>query len=181
MEFNPSKVAAYRLIGYANRRLNAEDFENDKVDAGEVGSGHSVTALYEVIPVGSENDPRAKVTSNLRYQKEAEPPKPEPKREIIPSDELALLKLRYKRPDGDKSILMEQSIMPTEKKFTAASKDFQFASAVALFGMILREQESVKGQGIPDVIKLAETGVGNDPPGYRAEFVKVVRKLEEKE
>jgi len=177
MEFNPAKVAAYRLIGYANRRLNAEDFENDKVDAGEVGSGHSVTALYEVIPVGSENDPRSKITSNLRYQKEVAPPKPEPKREIIPSDELALLKLRYKRPDGEVSIPMEQAIMPSGKNFKAASNDYQFASAVALFGMILREHESVKGQGISDVLELAEKGMGNDPHGYRAEFVKVVRKL----
>ncbi len=177
MEFNPAKVAAYRLIGYANRRLNAEDFENDKVDAGEVGSGHSVTALYEVIPVGSENDPRSKVTSNLRYQKEVAPPKPEPKREIIPSDELALLKLRYKRPNEEVSILMEQAIMPSGKNIKAASKDYQFASAVALFGMILREHDSAKGQGIGDVLKLAEKGMGNDPHGYRAEFVKMVRKL----
>ncbi len=175
MEFNPAKVAAYRLIGYANRRLNAEDFENDKVDAGEVGSGHSVTALYEVIPVGGENDPRSTVTSSLRYQRDVDPPKP--KREIIPSNELALLKLRYKRPDEDESILMEQAIMPSGTNIEAASKDYQFASAVALFGMILREHESVKGQGIADVIKLAEKGMGNDPHGYRAEFVKVVRKL----
>ena len=160
VEFNPAEVTAYRLIGYANRKLAAEDFENDEVDAGEIGSGHSVTALYEIVPPGSENDPLSKVTSNLRYQKGAAPPVVQPKTELVPSKELALLKLRYKRPDEDVSILMDEPVMPADKKWERSSEDHRFASAVALFGMILRDHPSVMGRGMSDVLRIAKKGGG---------------------
>ncbi|MCL4111553.1 UNVERIFIED_CONTAM: hypothetical protein GTU68_056225 [Idotea baltica] len=163
VEFNPGQVKAYRLIGYANRRLAAKDFEDDRVDAGEIGAGHSVTAFYEV-------------TSNLRYQKEAVPkPAPKPKRTVIDSPELALLKLRYKEPDGDISKLIEQPVMPNGQHWRTASEDFRFASAVALFGMKLRGHESVRSVEVPEIIQLAEPAVGTDPHGYRAEFLRLLK------
>ncbi|NRB72962.1 MAG: von Willebrand factor type A domain-containing protein [Verrucomicrobiales bacterium] len=174
VEFNPGKVAAYRLIGYANRRLEAEDFENDEIDAGEVGAGHSVTALYEVVPVGADENPA--LSGDLRYQKPAQPAL-----ELVESDEIALLKLRYKQPDGDTSILMSQPVLPIDQSWRRASDDFRFASAVGLFGLILREHESAKDSRLRDVINLAGDVDNNDPHGYRREFVRMVEKLKENE
>lgn len=173
IEFNPSQVDGYRLIGYANRKLEAEDFENDEIDAGEVGSGHAVTALYEIVPAGAKDNP-ADDEIALRYQ---EKDRPAPERKLIPSGELALLKLRYKQPDGEQSILMEQPVMPSGKRWERASEDFRFASAVGLFGMILREHESVGEANFQDVIAIASKAKGADPQGWRAEFVDLVRQL----
>ncbi|MDB4662143.1 VWA domain-containing protein [Verrucomicrobiales bacterium] len=176
VEFNPGQVKAYRLIGYANRRLAAKDFEDDHVDAGEIGAGHSVTAFYEVVPVSSESNPLRDVTSNLRYQIEAAPePAPLPKRTVIKSPELALLKLRYKEPDGDVSKLIEKPVMPYGQDWRKSSEDFRFASAVALFGMKLRDNDSVRNVRLPEIIDLAESGIGTDPHGYRAEFIKLLK------
>ena len=169
VEFNPSQVEAYRLIGYANRRLNAEDFENDEIDAGEVGSGHSVTALYEIVPVGTTSN---LVTENLRYQKTTEV---EPASEIVPSSELALLKLRYKKPNEDASIFMEQPIMPADGDWKEASDDFRFASAVSLFGLILREHPSAAKSSLEEVAAIADTA--HRDLGDRQEFVDLVKQL----
>ena len=176
VEFNPGQVKAYRLIGYANRRLAAKDFEDDRVDAGEIGAGHSVTAFYEVVPSASQRDPLREVTSNLRYQKDAAPkPAPQPERVVVESPELALLKLRYKEPDGDVSKLIEQPVMPNGQDWRNSTEDFRFASAVALFGMKLRGNDSVKNVELPEIIDLAESGIGTDPHGYRAEFLKLLK------
>ncbi len=170
IEFNPAKVDGYRLIGYANRKLKAEDFANDKVDAGEVGSGHSVTAIYEIIPAGVG----MKGVDDLRYQKAS---KPKQELELVESKELALLKLRYKRPDSDVSTPIEQVIVPVDTKWEKATGDFRFASAVSLFGLILRDHESASEASLDDVVRLAESGKGNDPLGYRSEFIDLVKIL----
>jgi Ca-activated chloride channel homolog len=162
------KVESFRLIGYANRHLEDKDFENDEADAGEVGAGHSVTALYEVVPQNEAGAPRE--TEDLRYQKTSE----KPEIERIPSEELAYVKLRYKQPDRDDSVLMSEAVISQN---TTASADFRFASSVALFGMILREQEGVHGATFQQVIDLASSAKGPDAEGYRAEFVDVVRQL----
>ncbi len=168
VEFNPAQVESYRLIGYANRKLNAEDFENDAIDAGEVGSGHSVTALYEIVPIGGQS----KVPPELRYQKSTEP-----KRELVPSEELALLKLRYKLPDADTSIPMTQPIMPDDQSWQQASKDYRFAAAVAMTGMKLRGHDSVKNSSYADAVKIAKKAIGKDIHGHKAEFVNVINSL----
>ena len=175
IEFNPAQVDSYRLIGYANRQLKDEDFENDKVDAGEVGSGHSVTALYEIVPTG-----KGKIPSKLRYQVTKTMPTTA-EHKLVPSDELALLKLRYKKPQGTVSIPMEQAIMPSDKAWDNASEDYRFAASVALFGMILREHEDSVDLELQHVLNLAKKGIGNDPYGYRTEFVDLVKALSKNE
>lgn len=170
VEFNPARVAQYRLIGYANRKLAPEDFANDEVDAGEIGSGHTVTALYEIIPGKAEPD-----APELRYQNRGEPAR---KIKLIPSEELALIKLRYKKPDEERSILITETILPPPNMIDSlTSRDHRFAAAVALFGMILRDNEDVKDATLDDVLALAKRSAGPDPHGYRAEFVELVKKL----
>ena len=163
LEFNPSKVQAYRLIGYENRLLADEDFIDDTKDAGELGSGHTVTALYEIVPVGVESDfikeiPDLKYTTSTTSQRF--------------SEELLTVKFRYKKPDGDKSIELVQVV---NDETTAMSSDFKFASAVALFGMQLRKSQFTNSTKIEDVIALAEAGRGKDKQGYRAEFIRLVK------
>ncbi len=162
VEFNPNKVQAYRLIGYENRMLEDEDFIDDTKDAGELGSGHTVTALYEVIPVGVESV-YLKDVANLKYTN--------PQLTENYSDELFTVKFRYKKPNGDKSIEM---IHIQKDEITEASKDLNFASAVALFGMQLRQSKYHNNSKIEDVIALAKTGRGKDDDGYRAEFIRLV-------
>ena len=167
IEFNPRHVQNYRLIGYANRILRPEDFHNDRVDAGEIGAGHSVTALYEIVPAGAP--PIQRRMSELRYQQPIEPEPP--KMKLIESDELCTLKLRYKLPDGDKSIPMEQAVNYETREWQDASDDFQFSAAVALWGMLLRNSEFA-GQGNPEtVLQLAREGTGADPFGRRTELI----------
>lgn len=167
IEFNPAKVAAYRLIGYENRLLEAEDFKDDRKDAGEIGAGHTVTALYEVVAPGvavevSEIDP-------LKYQKTAEPAAG------AGSSELLTLKLRYKQPDGATSQELVLPVTDSGQTFAAASADFQFASAVAAFGMMLRDSQH-KGSATFDLVtKIAQASKGNDANGYRAEFIQLVK------
>ncbi|MBL0135813.1 MAG: VWA domain-containing protein [Chitinophagaceae bacterium] len=129
VEFNPAKVAAYRLIGYENRVMANEDFNDDKKDAGELGSGHTVTALYEIIPVGVKSD-FIKSVDPLKYQ--SNPPS------VVNSDELMTIKLRYKKPDSDKSQLLSQTVAGSSNSFSNSSNNFRFSAAVASFGMLLR-------------------------------------------
>ncbi len=163
MEFNPKKIQAYRLIGYENRLLADEDFLDDAKDAGELGSGHTVTALYELIPVGVRSAYLKNVDA-LKYTKTATI--------IDDSDDLFTVKFRYKKPDGDKSIEM---IHVQKDVITEASEDFRFASAVALFGMQLKQSKYDNNSNIKDVISLAENGTTNDMDGYRTEFIRLAK------
>ena len=162
IEFNPAAVAEYRLIGYETRALAREDFNNDKVDAGEIGAGHQVTALYEVTPVGSP----AVLSDPLRY---AEP--------TLAGDvaELGFLKLRYKQPGEDTSTLIETPIPPTPGE---ADADANFAAAIAGMGQLLSDPKYLGDWGWDEAIKLANSARGDDPFGYRAEAVQLMRLAE---
>ncbi|HEU0228261.1 MAG TPA: von Willebrand factor type A domain-containing protein [Arachidicoccus soli] len=167
IEFNPQFVQAYRLVGYEDRLLKSEDFNNDKKDAGDMGSGHTVTAFYEIIPTGVK-DTLLKNIDPLKYQKnilENSPAK----------DELLTVKLRYKTPKGNKSKLMtkvvENKITPLEN----CSQDFRFAAAVAEFGMLLKESAFKQNANYSNVIKLAENAKGKDSEGYRTAFLQLVK------
>jgi Ca-activated chloride channel family protein len=165
VEFNPNRVLAYRLIGYENRLLAAEDFADDTKDAGELGAGHSVTALYEVIPIGVKSPVEVRGLDSLRYQaSNTRPP-------ATDSRELLFVKLRYKEPDEDVSKLMD---LPVTDHAGSASEDFRFASAVAGWGMLLRDSEYCADFDLGDVIQLARNAVGADKEGYRSEFVRLV-------
>jgi Ca-activated chloride channel family protein len=169
VEFNPARVAGYRLIGYENRLLAKEDFNNDKKDAGEIGAGHSVTALYEVVPAG-KSVPGENSVDPLKYQ--APPPQ-----EAGASDDLLTLKLRYKAPDSDSSKLIESPLKATDpKEFEAATPDFQFAAAVAAFGMKLRGTPGADDIAWRDIQAAAKRSLGEDPGSYRAEFLTLVEK-----
>ena len=165
IEFNPKHVKAYRLIGYENRLLNDEDFVNDKIDAGELGSGHTVTALYEIIPTGSSSSFSPKETA-LKYTQTTT--------KIKFGDELATVKFRYKKPDGDKSIEFSKTIKNFAETVSKTSSDFKFASSVAWFGLILRDSKYLKSKEFSKLEKLAKENKGKDEEGYRAEFVKLV-------
>jgi Ca-activated chloride channel family protein len=165
VEFNPTKVAAYRLIGYENRLLRDQDFNDDTKDAGEIGSGHTVTALYEVIPVGARTDQKVEGVDALRYQA------PSDRESRADSDELLFVRLRYKDPNGDTSKLIER---PVVDRGDRPSADFTFASAVAAFGLVLRDSEFKGSATLDDVLRAAKRSVGEDPNGYRADFVRVV-------
>lgn len=178
IEFNPAKVQGYRLIGYENRMLNKEDFNDDKKDAGELGSGHTVTALYELIPVGVK-DTMLKDVDALRYQT---PPKTHVETNF--TDELMNIKLRYKKPDGDKSALIEHPLMDENIAFAATSNNFRFAASVAEFGMLLRNSEFKADADFRSVKNIAQSAIGDDAEGYRQEFIRLVKKassLKEKE
>lgn len=163
VEFNPAKVKAYRLIGYENRLLNKEDFENDKKDAGEIGADHRVTAFYEIVPAGSKEE--IKDSGDLKYQTS----------EIVNSDDVMTVKLRYKQPDEDVSKLIEQSVTEADLQEDGLSQDFMFASAVAEFGLLLRDSEFKGDATYEQVLELAKESRGEDPHGYRAEFIKLVK------
>ena len=165
IEFNPSQVQAYRLICYESRLLKDEDFNNDAKDAGEMGAGHTVTAFYEVVPAGIKSDFTGKV-DDLKYQKT----KPAPA-VTNNSKELLTVKLRYKAPDGNTSKKIEQPLIDDKKE--KVSSDFRFASAVAMFGQLLRDSD-FKGDATYDkVISLAKTSLDNDEKGYRREFIRL--------
>ena len=170
IEFNPSQVQAYRLIGYESRLLKDEDFNNDAKDAGEMGAGHTVTAFYEVVPAGIKSDFTGKV-DYLKYQKT----KPAPA-VTNNSKELLTVKLRYKAPDGNTSKKIEQPLIDDKKE--KVSSDFRFASAVAMFGQLLRDSD-FKGDATYDkVISLAKTSLDNDEKGYRREFIRLAETAE---
>ncbi|MCQ0112875.1 Ca-activated chloride channel family protein [Zhouia amylolytica] len=163
VEFNPTKVKAYRLIGYENRLLNDEDFKDDTKDAGELGSGHNVTALYEIIPSGIESK-YLKDIDSLKYSSV--------KNDTHFSDELLTVKFRYKKPDGNKSKELVHSVKTTLK---APSVDFSFTAAVAAWAMYLRESEYLNGMKKENIIELAQKSKGKDDDGYRAEFIRLMK------
>lgn len=171
VEFNPTKVAAYRLVGYENRLLKAEDFNDDKKDAGEIGAGHTVTAFYELVPFSAETTATSKV-DDLKYQTERAPS------EAASSDELLTLKLRYKQPESDTSTLMTSTIVDEGNDFAKASGDFQFAAAVAMFGMMLRDSEQTKDTSYAAIEEIAAPHAGGPGASYRAEFLEMVRQAE---
>jgi len=176
VEFNPARVASYRLIGYEKRMLRKEDFNNDKVDAGEIGAGHTVTALYEVVPVGAAANPAASVppVDPLKYSSNER----STSAQSTSSSEMLTVKLRYKKPDGDRSELVERAVTDAPGNFENAPADLKFAAAVAEFGMILRDSE-YKGNGtFATVLEWAEEGKGTDTNGYRSGFIELVRKAQ---
>lgn len=168
IEFNPAIVQAYRLVGYENRMLNKEDFNNDKKDAGELGSGHTVTALYEIIPVGVESEFVDDV-DDLKYQQVKTNKKSDLKNEIM------TIKFRYKEPDGDVSKLIVHPVTDEKIPYDKTSENFRFAGAVAQFGMLLRNSEFKADATYEKVIRQATGALGKDEEGYRAEFVKLVQ------
>lgn len=167
VEFNPAKVAGYRLIGYENRMLNKEDFNNDKKDAGELGSGHTVTALYEVIPAGVKSE-FLKDVDPLKYQQVQATP--------TATNEILTVKFRYKQPDGNTSELINHPVLDKAIAFNKTSDNFRFATAVAGFGMLLRNSEFKGTTDYAQLLRMAKEARGNDAEGYRSEFVKLVRK-----
>ncbi|MDM8555013.1 VWA domain-containing protein, partial [Desulfococcaceae bacterium HSG7] len=168
VEFNPAHVKAYRLIGYENRRLNKEDFNDDKKDAGELGAGHTVTALYEIVPADAPES-SAKVDP-LKYQESKIKPA------ALESQELMTVKLRYKKPDENQSALITHPVIAEHSDM--ASDNFNFSAAVASFGMLLRDSE-FKGTGTyQDVLTLAKSSKGKDSEGHRAEFIRLVEMAE---
>ncbi|HFK5507775.1 von Willebrand factor type A domain-containing protein [Elizabethkingia anophelis] len=166
IEFNPQNIQAYRLIGYENRLLKDEDFVNDAIDAGEIGAGHQVTALYEIIPAGIEDEFSPK-NINLKYSKKTEATNNFGK-------ELATIKLRYKKPDGDKSIEIIKNIDNRNIALNNTSDDFRFAADVAWFGMKLRNSQYLKDKETKSILNLGKSATKNDPDGYRNEFLKLV-------
>ena len=174
IEFNPREVSSYRLIGYENRVLAAKDFDNDKKDAGEIGAGHSVTALYELVLAGGAED--SVVNQNLKYQQneKVEEPKAQGSNDNDPG-ELLTLALRYKKPDAQESEKIEFVLKDEPTSFSSASSEFRFAAAVASFGMILRGSQHQGDTSYRWVEKTASRAVGEDTGGYRAEFIDLVR------
>lgn len=169
VEFNPKQVQAYRLIGYENRKLQDEDFTNDAIDAGELGSNHSVTALYEIIPVGTVSKFANKIP-DLKYSKLTTT-------ENQYENELGTIKFRYKNPNADKSIEIIQEIENKSIVLTQASDDFKFSSAVAWFGLKLRDSKLITNKTTQDIIKLAQQGLTEDKDGYKAEFIRLAETI----
>jgi Ca-activated chloride channel family protein len=165
IEFNPAQVKAYRLVGYENRILAKEDFNDDTKDAGELGAGHTVTAMYEIVPVDSAETFSS--VDKLAYQKT----------EVVPSSDLMTVKLRYKDPDGDTSKLIQQTVQAEDVSAEPAG-DFQFASVVAEFGLILRDSKFKGNASYEHVLKGASVSKGKDSYGYREEFIGLVGKAQ---
>ncbi|SFF44745.1 vWA domain-containing protein [Thermoflexibacter ruber] len=166
VEFNPAKVQAYRLIGYENRMLKDVDFNDDKKDAGELGAGHTVTALYEIIPVGVKSE-YLKSVDDLKYQSNQNT-------NAANNDELMTIKFRYKKPSEDTSQLMTHVLKDKSKKLEETSDNFRFSASVAEFGLLLRDSEFKGNANYNQIISLAKGAKGNDSEGYRAEFIQLV-------
>lgn len=162
-EFNPKYVKSYKLIGYENRMLANEDFIDDKKEAGEIGSGHTITAIYEVIPSQGE------IAQSLRYQTQQ-------LNENGKGNEIAFLKIRYKDPKekGGQSVEVTEPLFYTPKEYTQATEDFRFAMSVAEFGLLLRESSDKGASSYEQVLELAKNAIGKDEEGYRKEFVRLV-------
>lgn len=162
VEFNPAKVKAYKLVGYENRVLDKEDFKDDKVDAGDMGAGHSVTAFYEIVPADAKQPAN---DDTLQYQKPV----------IIPSSDLLLVKVRYKQPKDTVSTLFSKHVDAKDIVSLAETSDnYRFASAVAEYAMLLKKSEFKGSSSYKEVLKLAKGSKGQDEEGYRAEFIKLV-------
>jgi Ca-activated chloride channel family protein len=170
VEFNPAKIQAYRLIGYENRLMKAEDFNDDTKDAGEIGAGHTVTALYELVQVGKEIGYPVSKVDGLKYQ---QTDKTAP---AGGSADLMTVKLRYKEPTGTKSAKLEFPVRQVVESFEAASLDFRFAASVAAFGMVLRDSKYKADLNFEQVARMAEASRGKDSRNYRAQFIELVRK-----
>ncbi len=168
IEFNPSVVQAYRLVGYENRLLNNEDFKDDKKDAGEMGAGHTVTAIYEIIPVGVKSE-FVKKTDDLKYQQN--------KTNSSDTKEVVTIKTRYKKPDGETGIDYNIPVSNKINSFSNSSENYRFSSAVAMFGMLLRDSEFKGTSSYDKVIELAEKSKGKDYEGYKAEFIRLVNSV----
>ncbi|MFD1257190.1 von Willebrand factor type A domain-containing protein [Mucilaginibacter terrae] len=166
LEFNPAKVSAYRLIGYENRMLNKEDFNNDLKDAGDMGAGHNVTALYEIIPAGVK-DKFTNSVDPLKYQKN------EKATTSSTSADMLTIKFRYKEPNGSVSKMAQATVNDKPADFKSTSIDFRFAAAVAEFGMLLRDSEFKQNAKYEEAINIARAAKGTDHEGYRAEFVRL--------
>jgi Ca-activated chloride channel family protein len=166
IEFNPKHVKSYRLIGYENRKLRDEDFTNDAIDAGELGSGHTVTALYEIIPTGVASEFYQEEIALKYGQNNASASNF--------NDELATIKFRYKKPDGEKSIEMVKVIENKALDLNTTSSDFKFCSAVAWFGLTLRDSKLISNKDMEAIKSLAKKGLENDDEGYKAEFIRLV-------
>ena len=168
VEFNPAKVQAYRLIGYENRLLRDQDFNDDRKDAGEIGSGHTVTALYEIIPVGVNSTVKLPTVDPLKYQ-------PSKDTQTSQTNELMQVKLRYKQPTGSSSQLITQAIGDRTQSITSASENLRFSAAVAMFGMVLRASEYRGNATYDQVLTLAQRAQGGDRQGYRSSFIDLVQ------
>ncbi|MBO9614725.1 MAG: von Willebrand factor type A domain-containing protein [Dyadobacter sp.] len=167
IEFNPAQVQAYRLIGYENRALRNDEFNDDKKDAGDMGSGHTVTAIYEIVPKGAQTS-YIGTTDALKYQQNNANPTGH-------SDEMMTVKVRYKKPDSEKSILFDLPVKATSVAFEKCTENLRFASAVAEFGLLLRSSEYKGKATYADVIQRARSAFGKDEEGYRSEFVQLVK------
>ena len=170
IEFNPAKVESYRLIGYENRVMNKEDFDDDKKDAGELGAGHSVTALYEIVPAGTSNGNNT--SGDLKYQQNTV------KTGAAADTELMTIKFRYKKPKEEVSILMEYPVIDNKISLANSSNNFKFSAAVAGFGMILTKSQFKGNLTFASVSELAKSGLGNDEFGYKTEFINMIRTAE---
>jgi Ca-activated chloride channel family protein len=166
VEFNPARVAGYRLIGYENRALKAKDFNDDHKDGGDMGAGHTVTALYEVVPAGK---PVPTAEDALKYQRPAHKPML-----VSDSNEMLTVKVRYKEPKEGVSQLLSQAVEDGSENVIDASADQRFTAAVAAFGMLLRDSPHKGAATYESVLTLARPALGNDPGGYRSEFIRLV-------
>lgn len=178
VEFNPAQVQAYRLLGYENRIMAKEDFNNDRKDAGEIGAGHTVTALYEIVPANIKFPDGKPIVDDLKYTTKPALPAP-----VVPdaaavasSTETMTVKLRYKKIDEDKSQLLEVPFTDKGRKLAEVSRDFQFATSLAGFGMLLRDSQHAGELTWEMVRKLAISGKGEDELGYRGEFIQLIEK-----
>ena len=184
VEFNPAQVSAYRLIGYENRMLAKEDFNDDKKDAGEIGAGHTVTALYEIVPAGAAAPGVAPKIDDLKYAPKPATTQLETLSRLVPdgtgpeaaAKEMLSLKLRYKKPDGDVSTKLEFPLTDTGATWEKSSRDFRWAAAVASFGMLMRESPHKGTASWNSTLELALEGKGEDRSGYRAEFLGLLEK-----
>jgi Ca-activated chloride channel family protein len=167
VEFNPARVQAYRLIGYENRKLNNEDFNNDRKDAGDLGSGHTVTALYELIPVGVKSSFYS--IDDLKYQPARSAPASGNTRDWL------TVKLRYKRPGETKSRLLEEVVSGEPVLSSRTSDDFRWSASVAAFGMLLTDSQYLEDFDHTKIVSLAQASRGKDTEGYRVEFINLVK------
>lgn len=172
VEFNPAQVKRYRLLGYANRMLRKEDFSNDRIDAGDIDSGHTVTAFFEVETGDGRQSPPAET---LRYQQTDPEAVAEPS--MPASNEWLTVKLRYKQPEGDRSTFIELPFVGIPRTFEEADVDFRFGTSVVMAGLLLRETEGTGESGFGDVTRIAAGALGADPDGQRAEFLNLIKRL----
>ena len=166
LEFNPAQVGAYRLLGYENRLLAAKDFNDDKKDAGEMGSGHSMTAFYELVPAGATN--AVAKTDALKYQKQVP----------VANEELLTVKLRYKLPDADASTRIDQPVVAKDITPAEPSESFRFASSVVEFALLMKDSAHKGSASFDAVVKRARAAKGADDNGWRAEFIRLVETAE---